>query len=288
MKKLAREPLLHFFLAGALIFGAYGALNRDEGGRQTILVTSGQIANLAAGFSKVWHRSPTQMELKDLVDSQVKEEILSREAIKLGLDQDDTIIRRRLQQKMEFIVEDFAATSEPTDSELAEYFAHHPEQFAKEQSFTFRQVTLRPEKRGERIAADAAALLAQLKRQPHSNIDELGDTVLLPAELVQEPRQAVEAQFGQTFAAELGRIETGVWSGPIASGFGVHLVLLTERTHSGTEPLENVRAEVKRELMNARRIAANHKFLDNLIARYQVEIEASPLRLASAEHPVAN
>ena len=161
-------------------------------------MTPGQIENLAATFAKVRQRPPTAEELKGQIDQYVKEEILSREAMKLGLDQNDTIIRRRLQQKMEFLAEDFAAGAEPTDAELADYLAKHPNQFAEEQRFSFRQVFLSPEKRGDHLEVDAATLLADLRqRGADTDLSTLGDSFLLPREFNNEPHRDVMSQFGR-------------------------------------------------------------------------------------------
>jgi hypothetical protein len=135
--KLLKEPLIHFLLIGAALFTLYAALDRraptspDE-----VVVSAGQIENLTANFTKVWQRPPSANELKGLIDAYVKEEVLSREAIKLGLDRDDPVIRRRLQQKMEFFAEDFAALAAPTDAELAAYLARHPEKFQQDGRMT--------------------------------------------------------------------------------------------------------------------------------------------------------
>lgn len=278
MKKLIREPLIHFLLLGAALFGVYAVLNKDKAAlRADIVVTTGQVENLAATFAQVWQRPPTAEELKAQIDQYVKEEILSREAMKLGLDQNDTVIRRRLRQKMEFIAEDFAAAREPTDAELVDYFAKHQERFASEQHFSFRQVFLSPEKRGDQLDADATTLLAKLK-QEGANVDvsALGDSLLLPHEFTGESQRGVASQFGEEFAAELAKLKTGEWSGPIQSGYGNHLVLVTTRTENRSAALDEVREEVKRELMNERRLAANQRFLDGLLAKYRVSVQQPP------------
>ncbi|HEV8111263.1 MAG TPA: peptidylprolyl isomerase [Planctomycetota bacterium] len=277
MNRLAREPLVHFLLLGALLFGAYSALNRkDAASPEDIVVTNARIETLAAGFAKVWQRPPTEAELKTLIDGYVKEEILSREAKKLGLDQDDTVIRRRLQQKMEFIGQDLAMSGEPTEAELSEFLAAHPDLFAMEQRFDFRQVFLNPERRGDRLDADAAALLESLRRDPAADLAEVGDPLLLPQEFADEPRRSVEAQFGVEFAAALARSDTGGWSGPIRSSYGAHLVEIRRRTEGRLPALDEVRERVKQELLNARRVETNQKFLDALLARYHVTIRRDP------------
>jgi len=275
MKKLLREPLLHFLLLGAGLFGAYAVLNRNQPAAQNeILVSAGQIETLAATFAKIWQRPPSEQELKAQIDAYVKEEMLSREAIALGLDKNDTVIRRRLQQKMEFLAEDFAAASDPTEAELADYLAKHPDQFAEEPRFTFRQVFLSPDKRGDRLEADATQLLADLKKQgTETDIAELGDSSLLPQDLADASQRSVVSQFGSEFTRALAKLKPVEWSGPIQSGYGVHLVFVSQRTEGRVPALDEVREQVKRELLNERRQAANRKFLDALLKKYQVVIE---------------
>ncbi len=276
MKKLLSEPLVHFLLLGAALFGVYSVLNKNTAAsREDIVVTSGQVENLATLFTKVWQRPATAEELKAQIDQYVKEEILSREAIKLGLDQNDTVIRRRLQQKLEFIAEDFAAAAEPTEAELADYLTKHPGQFAQEQRFSFHQVFLNPEKRGDQLQADSAALLAKLKRDgAAADVSTLGDSLLLPHEFADEPQRAVASQFGQEFTTELAKLKTGEWSGPVQSGYGNHLVFVTSHTEGRLAVLDEVREQVKRELMNARRLTANKKFLESLLEKYRVTIQS--------------
>ena len=166
MKTFGREPLVHFLLLGAVLFIAYGLVSKPgpTDGPGKITVTQGQIENLVSGFAKAWQRPPTSEELAGLVRDLVREEVYCREAMTLGLDKDDTVIRRRLRQKMEFISDDIAAMPEPTDADLNAYLQAHKARFRSEQTFTFTQVYLDPEKHGENLARDIAALLARLNR----------------------------------------------------------------------------------------------------------------------------
>lgn len=275
MKRLIREPLLHFLVLGAALFVLYSGVNRNKApSRDRIVVTAGQLENFSATFARTWQRPPTAEELKGLVDQYVQEEILSREAIKLGLDKSDSVIRRRLQQKMEFVFEDLAATKPPTEAELAEYFAKHQDQFKSEPQFTFRQVFLNPETRGQKLAADASALLTQVRTPGFSgDLDALGDRLLLSAEFKDAPSRRVQADFGKAFATELATLKTGEWTGPIQSGYGAHLVLLESRTEARVPALGEVRAKVERELISSRRQVANQKFLEGLLAKYEVTID---------------
>jgi parvulin-like peptidyl-prolyl isomerase len=184
---------------------------------------------------------------------------------------------------MEFIAEDFAAASEPTDAELADYLTKHPEQFAQEQRFTFRQVFLNPEKHGDQLEANTTALLSKLKQQgADADVSALDDSFLLPREFDGEPQRGVASQFGQEFAIALAKVKTGEWSGPIQSGYGAHLVLVTQRTEGRLTALAEVREQVKRELINARRLEANERFLNGLLAKYRVAIQQLPSAPAAA------
>jgi hypothetical protein len=275
VRPLLKEPLLHFLVLGAALFTAYGVFNRElPAPPGEIIVSAGQIEHLAARFAQFQQRPPTTEELKGLIDQYVREEVLSREAMKLGLDRDDSIIRRRLQQKMEFVATDLATADEPTEAELAAWLAEHPDDFRQGPRFSFRHIYLNPDKRGDRFDADLAQLLTDLQQDgTQADVQARGDRFLLPHEWADAPQRAVAAQFGPEFAGQLAGVKTGEWTGPIRSGYGVHLVLLTARTDSHLPPLDEVRESVTRDVMRARRLEANRRFLDGLLARYQVKVE---------------
>jgi hypothetical protein len=274
MKQLVREPLLHFLLLGALIFVAFKFIARETGEPGKILITQGRIESLETAFSRTWRRPPSASELEGLIRDYVREEVFAREAVALGLDKDDTIIRRRLRQKLEFISEDVATHAEPTDEQLHAYLKEHPDTFRGDHRFTFSHVYLDPQRRGAKLSRDAAHVLAQLGR--HGNkVDPatLTDSLMLESDFKALPASEVVKQFGEKFAASLGEMPTGQWHGPIESGFGVHLVLLSQRTEGSLPALEDVRAAVRREWTNARRMEANEKFYQSLLKRYTVTIE---------------
>jgi hypothetical protein len=279
MKRLLREPLLHFLLLGAAIFAAYGVVSKrgsEEPGK--IVITQGQVENLAFGFAKTWQRPPTDQELAALVRDRVREEVYYREAMALGLDKDDTVIRRRLRQKMEFVSDDIAAQAEPTDADLNAYLLAHPAKFPVEQRFTFRQVYLNPDKHRASLADDAARLLAQLKQSgDKADISALGDVFLLEHDFTALPASEIAKQFGEQFAARMPELTPGQWQGPIESGYGVHLVKVAERSDGRLPALADVREVVRREWDNARRQEANEKFFQELLKRYVVTIEQPKL-----------
>lgn len=273
MRRLLSEPLLHFLVLGVLLFILYGRRGPTLAGEpETVVVAAGDVENLALTFERTWQRPATAEELKGLVDDFVREEILSREAVRLGLDRNDTVIRRRLSQKMEFVAEDLAATIEPTEEELEARVAAHPEEYREEARTSFRHVFL-GEERGERLEADATELLARLRAiGPEADVSALGDRLLLPGEFRLETRARLAAQLGEEFAAALDGAPVGAWSGPLPSAYGLHLVLVTERAGGGLPPLAEIRDGVRRDVLAERRARMQREFLDALLARYRVEV----------------
>lgn len=276
LRRILREPLLHFLLLGTGLFLVFSLMPRDGGSGQPgeIVVSQGQIEHLAAGFAKAWQRPPSAQELAGMVDDFVREEIYYREALALGLDRDDTVIRRRLRQKVEFILDDVAAQIEPSDAELEAYLKDHPESFRTPAVYSFHQIFLNRDQRGAQVAIDAGKLLAQLN-DAGADASALGDASMLPAEFVDLQSGEIARQFGDAFAASLAGIEPGRWTGPIESGFGVHLVRVDARTDAALPELADVRALVRREWENARRLELNDLAYEQLLKRYSVTIEDS-------------
>lgn len=277
MKRILKEPLLHFVLLGAALFGAYSLMPKEvsRGDAGKIVVTQGQIEHLTAGFTKTWQRPPTADELAALVRDFVQEEVYCREAMAMGLDKDDTVIRRRLRQKLEFVSEDIADRAEPTEADLNAYLQAHAATFRTPPRFTFRQVYLSPQKHRDTLARDAAQLLAQLNQAGNqADTSALGDTLMLDDQFVAIPASEVARQFGETFAAKLATLAPGQWQGPVESGYGVHLVLVSERSEGRQPALAEVREAVSREWADTRRLQANQKFYEELLKRYTVTIES--------------
>lgn len=273
MKRFFSEPLLHFIVLGLALFALYSLRERfPRSERDTIVVTPGRIETLVTTFAAVWQRPPTVEELDGLIENYVVEEMLSREAIKLGLDRNDTVIRRRLRQKMEFITEDIAAMNEPSDDDLAKYLRDNPKKFETDPYYSFRHVFLANDP-ADASQADAVALLAKLNASGDVDASSLGDRLMLPHEFIHEPRNRISAQFGDAFADRLDSVPLGVWSGPIESGYGGHLVLIMEKTPARVPPLEEARDEVRRELVNERREEAHKRAIEGLRMRYDVVIE---------------
>jgi parvulin-like peptidyl-prolyl isomerase len=274
-KRLLREPLVHFLLLGTALFALDAWLRPVAApvASTEIVVTEARIDHLAQNFRRTWQRPPTRQELDGLVESFVKEEVLVREALALGLDRDDAIIRRRLQQKMEFVSEEAAASVQPTDEDLARYLAENADGFRVESRVSFAQIYLDPRRRSATLEADAKRLLGALNRARSPDPAQLGDRLLLLEPAYENAAQAEVARlFGTEFAEALVKQPVGRWVGPIASGYGVHLVRVDSLVPGGTPKLDDVRPLVEREWRNSRRQELSKAFYDRLRAKYTIKV----------------
>jgi PPIC-type PPIASE domain len=275
IKRLSREPLVHFLILGALLLFASNFVNkRTSGDTRKIVITQGQIEHLEDGFARVHQRPPDPDELKGLIRDYLREEVYYREALALGLDRDDAPIRQRLRQKMEFISEDIAAQTEPTEDQLRFYLNDHPDKFRVDQHFIFSQVYLDPARHGRRLNADAQQMLAMLNSLgTRADLSTIGDPFLLESSSRDVFARDVARDFGEKFAAALGELPVERWQGPVESGLGMHLVYVSKRTDGRTPSLGEVRDAVRREWANDHRLEANEKFYEGLLMRYTVTVE---------------
>lgn len=276
LRSLVREPLVHFLAIGGALFLFSAVTGRGRSPRPTdIVVTVGQVERLVESYRRTWQRPPTARELRGLVDDYVREEVYNREAVALGLDRDDAVIRRRLRQKMEFFSQDLAMQVDPTDAELQAYLDAHPEGFARDARLDFVQVYVSIDRRGEAGARAAAVrLLAQLRAGGRdADVREFGDPLMLAPEHTGVASRDVAAQFGNAFAAAIDTLPVGQWSGPVESGFGLHLVLIRRRTAGAIPPLAEVRDAVTRDVMNERRLSLNEAVYRRLAERYAISVE---------------
>jgi len=288
MRRWLREPALQFLLIGTGLFLAYGWLHgRASFSRDTIVITEGRIEQLAAGFAGLHRRPPTREELDGMVQDAVREEILYREAMALHLDADDVIVRRHLAQKLQFVSEDTHPVPEPTQAQLRDFLAQHPQQFQAERGYSFTQVFLNPQRHGSQLQADAQRLLAALRTAPDdAALVKGGDPFLLDSHFERLPAGETARLFGADFEKALRTIATGQWQGPVTSSLGTHLVLLRLRDEPGPPQLADIQAEVRRAWMNEQRELANARFYAELRRRYDVKVRlpavsAEPAKLVA-------
>lgn len=263
MTTLLREPLLHFLVLGAVIFGLFAALDDTPPpmAADRIDVTDADAARLAGQFEATWRRPPSDDELASLIDGHIRTEVLAREAQALDLDRDDAIIQQRLAQKMTFLLESAADAAVPTDEALEQHLAAHPDRFARGALVSFEQMPLR---------SDVPAAEVQAAIRSGTFAEELAASSLLPARLPPSPRQVVDATFGAGFFDAVAAQEPGPRPVALDSAFGTHLVRVLSVEPASLPPLEEIREAVERDWRATRRAEILEERLDALMARYEI------------------
>jgi hypothetical protein len=258
-----------------MLFVVFALVDERPGARTgQIVVTPGHIEHLLVSFSRTWQRPPTAPELAGLIDDYIREEVLYREAVAMGLDRDDTIVRRRLRQKLEFLTEETAEMAPPADTDLQAFLEQHPDVFHVEPRLAFQHVYLSRDRRGDAVTAEARQLLVQLTTDTAvTDPTALGDPFLLPPEFALSSHSEIARLFGDAFAQQLQPLEPGRWTGPIESAYGLHLVYVRARVDGRVPVLAEVRQAVQREWLAARRTAVHEQFYQRLRARYTVVVE---------------
>lgn len=275
MKSLLREPLIHFLCIGAALFLLFELFD-DPAGLQSsrIVITDGQIEFLKASYARSRQRPPTEQELQGLIDGYVREEIFYREALALGLDKDDTIIRKRLNQKLELMSDDIAGITIPSDEQLQEFLETHAESFRTQTRISFRHVYLNVYQRGNSAEDEAARLLALLTDEANkSDPDNLGDSLMLPKTFNLSPVNEIARMFGEPFSLELINNKPGQWRGPVQSGYGLHLILVTEHVEGKLPQLDEIQETVEWEWSAAHRKELKENIYKEIREKYTVEFE---------------
>jgi len=293
--RLIKEPLLHFVLAGAAIYALFGLFGQSEtddaiAEENTIVVTEGEMNWLAEMWAKKWNRPPSEAEMLGMVRDHLRETVLYREAVAMGLDKDDVIIRRRMAQKLEFLAEDLIQPETPTDEQLQAYFKQHLDQYQAPPLLTFTHVFIDPDKRGDDTLKDAEKLKAELiadANVPDAN-DDLGDVFMLQSYYPERSESDLSKLFGGEFAKSIMALEPKQWHGPVLSGYGTHLVYVQDRLEFPTPSYEQVTDRVAEDWTEAQREKLNDEYIESLLARYKVVIEGEDLEEEDANEDVVN
>jgi len=273
MRRLLGEPMLHFVLIGIALFAAYQWRAPADSDGSRIVVTQGVVDDLVTQHVAAKGREPSSAELNHLVESYVRDEILYREGVKLGLDRDDLVVKRRVRQKIELIAEEEASTQAPTDAELSAYLAANPARFLQPAVVTFDQVFLGESTRGPAVVPAVSVTREALRKG--ADPQELGKPTLLPSRMTQTAADLVARDFGDVFAAALVKAPIGEWTGPIDSSFGSHYVRVSDRTPAAAPALAAVREQVAREWENERRQRARADAYARMRGEYEVSLEAT-------------
>jgi hypothetical protein len=275
--KLLREPLVHFMFIGAAIYLLYGIFAEPvpEADDKTIVVTAGEVEWMQTAWQKRWNRPPTAEEFDGLIQQYIKETVLYREALTMGLNQHDQVIRRRLAQKLEFLAKDLVALTPPTEAELQTYFDEHQDRYQEPALYTFTQVFIDPDKRGDVTLDDAEVIKATLvaKGDVIDDAGALGDDFMLQNYYPEKDQVEILKLFGSGFAESLVELSPGQWHGPVLSGYGVHLVYISSISEPPAPEFTALRERVEQDWKMERGEELNDKFYANLRDQYTVIIE---------------
>lgn len=278
--RLFTEPLIQFLIIGAGIYGAFALFGTpEENFRDTLVhVDSNRINAFISEWESRWNRPPTQQEIDGIIQSYIREAVLYRQAVAMGLNEDDPITRRRMAQKLEFLTSDLAMMVQPEEAELESYFEQNKETYRQPDQVTFSQVFLDPDAREEATLEDAAELLVQLQAagKPDASTLEAGDQNMLQSYFQAATEMDVARQLGSGFSESVTALEAGKWHGPVLSGYGVHLVYVYDHQFAPPAEFENVRAAVLENWQIEKREKFNADFLESLKSRYEIIIDEIP------------
>jgi parvulin-like peptidyl-prolyl isomerase len=279
--KFFREPLLHFLVIGATLFGLYSFWGQQDAGEQerAITITTGEINWLTDAWKKRWNRPPTPKERAGIIEQYLREMILYREAVAMGLDKDDTVIRRRLAQKLEFLTQDLISPQPPSEEELRTYFKAHMDRYQQPDLITLTHVFFDPDKRGDRTLKDAETIKAKLisLKQPPQDARSFGDPFMLQSYYPERSEAELAKLFGRGFAGPVFKLEPQTWHGPVLSGYGTHLVYVHNLQKSEPPGFTEVEARVRQDWEDDKREQLNEQYIASLMGRYDVTIEDVPV-----------
>ena len=290
IKRWLREPLLHFLLIGIALFAVSAYMHRGRGGFESskqITLSLDELAQMDMYFESQWHRQPTPEEFNAMVEDKVREEVLYREALAMGLDKDDTIVKRRMAQKMQFLAEDVAAAHEPSTVELKAWFESNTDKFALPSRISFRHLYFSPDKRGKNAQEDAANGLSKIAGQPEGSklADSLGDRFMFQDYYGDRAPSAIAKEFGPPFAVAVEKLKPGSWQGPIESGYGWHLVFVDTVIPGHIPAFEEIEPDVKTAWLGEQKATAWQKAYAEMRAKYAVLLPAPPDKDATAQAP---
>ena len=275
IKRWLREPLLHFLLIGIAVFAVYAYAHRGRGGFESsrqITLSLDELGQMDMYFESQWHRQPTPAEFQAMVEDKVREEVLYREALAMGLDKDDTIVKRRMAQKMQFLAEDVAAAHEPSTAELKAWFEKNGNKFALPSRYSFRHLYFSPDKRGKNAQEEAAKTLAKIAGQPEDSklAVSLSDRFMFQDYYGDRAPEALAKEFGPQFVVALEKLKPGSWQGPIESGYGWHLVYVDTVIPGRIPAFEEIEPDVKTAWLGEQKATAWQKAYAEMRAKYIV------------------
>ena len=270
MKKILKDPFIHFIILGLLLFVVYGFVNDTSNSRDTIIIDTNDIESMTAKWVMQWKRTPTQEELSNLVFQNIKQEVFYQEALKMNLDHNDEIIKRRLSQKMEFLSNDLATLSEPNEEELKAYFNAKSEKYMLPYAYDLYQIVFTHDKHTN-VDITLKNVLETSENISLEAMESKGDRLPFPYYFANTNTQALGAQLGIEFAENLEQLALNKWVGPVDSGFGKHLVYITRRENPKLPELITIKDLVLRDFQYEKQKEVNELIFKNLKKNYEID-----------------
>jgi len=280
---LLREPLLYFLFIGGVLFLVFAQLNEVTAvDNKDIIITKSDLDLLAVSWLKSAGRPPTAEEREQQLERYIREQVLYREAMVMGLDKNDVIVRQRLVKKMQYLFDDLSFVAEPTEDELTHFLKTHVAMYACPANISFRHIFFNPEQRLD-VENDANKLLSILSAN-NIEIDTMnfGDRSLLPDSLSNERKPLLVRLFGDMFAEQICVLPVGSWQGPVESSYGLHLIYIDEKVTEQLPPLPEIRDRVETQWRKEKQKAANEIFYQSLYQRYNIIIDDAVKQAASS------
>jgi len=274
--KLLKEPLFLFLVTGTMLYFTYTSfnnyLNRDE---NIVLVTRGEISLLEQSWQSRWNRPPTPEEKQGLIDGYIREMVLYKTALEMGLDKDDPITRRIMVQKLEFLGADLIRPPQPSEQDLISFFEKNEEQYIPPEMITMTHIFFDPDKREDETLSDADKALQELasKAEFDGKLSAYGDVFMLQSYYPNRSELEIRKLFGTGFTESVFQLEAGKWHGPVLSGYGTHLVYIHDHQKNELPAFDKVREKVKEDWMADMQKKLNDRYIDGLMARYEIVIE---------------
>jgi hypothetical protein len=272
MNKIFKEPLLHFLLIGAAFFLLFDLVGPKESNENTIVIDESDLDEVVSKFETQWKRLPTEEELTAIIEKRVEQEVFYQEALKMNLDHNDEIIKRRLSQKMEFLSDDLSNSIEPTTNQLQEYYEAHIDKYLIEPNYTLYQIYFSPDLR-EDWRADAKSAASEMNAMSMDKALSMGDPIALPQFFERTSEFHVSRQMGSDFTEALENIEEGSWQGPIESGYGAHVVYIKERVEEHPASFEEVINQVLEDYNFEQQKEVRSNLIKELRKSYSIQLD---------------
>jgi peptidyl-prolyl cis-trans isomerase C len=266
--KILKEPLLHFAVISVFIFILYDVIGQKQEKTDEITVTLNDINNLKSNWINKWGVSPTEEELNSLIDEHIKEEIFYREALANGLDDNDLMVRRRMAQKIEFILDDNIADKDPTEDDLKNYFEENKSKFIDGKKYSFYQISFL----NDSVKAEKTKSVLTSSSDT-SLIKKMNNQTGIPIHFSNKTAEEIDRVFGQNFHDTLSNMQLNQWNGPFQSGYGFHLILVYKITDGTIPDYESVKTRIYESWIQNETKQKRSQMFNELKARYSVKIE---------------